>query len=511
MTRKTSRRRFLRSAATAGAALGLGEWAGLVPLSPATADDATVTADLLRFGPDIEPIVRQIEETPRARCPAMMVERLQRGLPYRQFLAALFLAGLRNRALGGHHIALLHAANELALDAPLAERLLPIFWALDSFKADLERRRPTPVLNALAGRLPAAGEAEDELQAAMEGRDGDRAERAIVSLARARGIRRAIEPVWHHGARDWVFIGHSAIWAASNWRTLQTAGERHAEPVLRYLVREMIDTGQGVAKETYDASRERVRDALGELPPDWGGAESGAGLTRELFGLVRDQKSDDACRLALAQLRAGKAKAGAVWDAVHLAAADIVLSTRPAASGRADAVALHANTVSEALHFAFRSSGEPANRLFLLLQAVGWMGLFRARVAPRFGAGVLEAAKSVLDIAPAEIQDSPAAAADEVLAARSSSPSDAVRKALAFARRFPDIGVMRRAAARLLPLKASADAHDIKFPVAMFEKEEWVSAEWRPYIAAAAAVSFLGSDRPDSDLMASVREAAGKL
>jgi hypothetical protein len=512
MTRDPSRRHFLQSAATAGAVLGLGEWAGLLSISPAKADDAKVAPDLIRFGPDIEPVVRLIEETPRAKCPAMMIEQLKSGLPYRQFLAALFLAGLRNRMLGGHHVALLHSANQLALDAPVTERLLPTFWALDSFKADVERRRTPRVLNELSGRLPAAEKAEEELHAAMDAQDGDRAERAVVALARAQGSGRAIEPLWRYGARDWVFIGHSAIWAANNWRTLQTVGEKHAEPVLRYLVREMIDNAQGEGKETYAANRERVREALDKLPADWGQAGGNAGLTKELLALVRENKADEACRLAVAQLREGKATAGAVWDAVHLAAGEMALCTRPAAAGaQRDTAALHASTVSEALHFAFRSSGEPANRLLLLLQAVGWMGLFRGRVAPRFGTGILKAKETVLDVTAAEVPDRPAAAADEILAARSSEAYEAVRKAFAFARRFPDSDVVRRSAARLLPLKATADPHDVKFPVAMFEKDEWVSPEWRPHMAAAAVVSFLGSDKPDSDLMTQVREAIRKL
>src|SRR5262245_21877510 len=134
MTREPSRRHFLQAAATAGAALGLGEWAGLAPISPATAADAKVTPDLIQFTPDIEPIVRLIEETPRAKCPAMMIEQLRAGVPYRQFLAAMFLAGLRNRALGGHHIALLHSSNELAIEAPGPERLLPTFGRWTALK-----------------------------------------------------------------------------------------------------------------------------------------------------------------------------------------------------------------------------------------------------------------------------------------------------------------------------------------------------------------------------------------
>ena len=65
MSRPLSRRSFLQSSAATGSALGLGEWAALAPLSPATAEDARVTPDLVRFGPDIEPVVRLIEDTPR--------------------------------------------------------------------------------------------------------------------------------------------------------------------------------------------------------------------------------------------------------------------------------------------------------------------------------------------------------------------------------------------------------------------------------------------------------------
>jgi hypothetical protein len=90
-----TRRHFLQPTASAAEGLGLGEWAELASLSPATTAEATVTPDLVRFGPDIEPVVRLIEETPRAKRPAMMIGQLWKVLPYRIFLAALFLANLR--------------------------------------------------------------------------------------------------------------------------------------------------------------------------------------------------------------------------------------------------------------------------------------------------------------------------------------------------------------------------------------------------------------------------------
>src|SRR5689334_13123715 len=85
-----TRRHFLQTTATAGAALGLGDFAALGPLGPANADEAKVKPDLIRFSPDIEPVVKLIVETPRAKCIPVMVDQLRNGLPYPRFLAALY-------------------------------------------------------------------------------------------------------------------------------------------------------------------------------------------------------------------------------------------------------------------------------------------------------------------------------------------------------------------------------------------------------------------------------------
>src|SRR5262249_8056459 len=48
----------------------------------------------MRFGPDVEPIVRLIEDTPRDKCVAIFLDQLRCGLPYRRFLAAVVFAPL---------------------------------------------------------------------------------------------------------------------------------------------------------------------------------------------------------------------------------------------------------------------------------------------------------------------------------------------------------------------------------------------------------------------------------
>src|SRR5215207_5794450 len=121
MSLDLTRRRFL---ATAGTAAGLGNFAALWPLGPATADEARVTPDLVRFGLDMEPVVRLIETTPEERCVAVMAEQFRNGLPFRHFLAALYLAAIRAAKWHGqihgydHNAYVVHSAYQLALDLP---------------------------------------------------------------------------------------------------------------------------------------------------------------------------------------------------------------------------------------------------------------------------------------------------------------------------------------------------------------------------------------------------------
>ena len=59
------RRRFLQTASALGLGAGLGSWDRLKLITPLDAAEAKVTPDIVRFRPEIEPIVRWIEETPR--------------------------------------------------------------------------------------------------------------------------------------------------------------------------------------------------------------------------------------------------------------------------------------------------------------------------------------------------------------------------------------------------------------------------------------------------------------
>src|SRR6516164_11075141 len=173
----TTRRRFLQTVAGA-ASLGLPDLPLLGELAAFGAEPPPAT---VRFGRDLEPVVRLIEDTPRDRCVAVFIDQLRRGLPYRRFLAAVFFAGVR-RHRSHHDVYKIHSVHQVSLDARPEERLLPLFWALHGYKKHQEDF-PRPLLTELKGPLPTPEMAGVELADAMDRFDADRAERALVALA----------------------------------------------------------------------------------------------------------------------------------------------------------------------------------------------------------------------------------------------------------------------------------------------------------------------------------------
>ena len=104
-------------------------------------------------------------------------------------------------------------------------------------------------------------------------------------------------------------------------------GWQHAESTLRVLARTVPLEGFGKPKDQvmksqpYAANLERVQQSLDRLPADWAAGGANPGVTRELLTLIREGRPVAAGERAARHLVDGKARAGAVWDAVHLAGA----------------------------------------------------------------------------------------------------------------------------------------------------------------------------------------------
>ena len=149
-----SRRGFVRGAiATTGALAGLGDFGFLSRLERLSAAETKLPSGAVQFRPEIEPLVRVLETTPRENLLEEIGARIRRGLAYRDVLTALLLAGIRNvqpRPSVGfkfHAVLVVNSAHLASIQSPDEHRWLPIFWALDYFKqAQSENERD--VLNA---------------------------------------------------------------------------------------------------------------------------------------------------------------------------------------------------------------------------------------------------------------------------------------------------------------------------------------------------------------------------
>src|SRR5207253_5117681 len=168
---------------------------------------------------------------------------------YQQLLTAVFLAGVRSiqpRPVGFkfHDVLVINSAHLASLAAPDSDRWLPLLWALDNFKdsqAQNQKQGDWFMSAVDDSKLPPDAQAKERFIEAMDNWDEEGADRAIAALVRRAGADEVIELFWRYGARDFRDIGHKAIYAANAWRTLNTIGWRHAEPVMRSLAFALLE------------------------------------------------------------------------------------------------------------------------------------------------------------------------------------------------------------------------------------------------------------------------------
>lgn len=488
-----------------GSALVAGNAAlsALRTITPASAAEAAVTPSLVRLNPEMEQTVQWIERTPRDEIFAAAVERLMNGLPYRDLLGGLFLAGIRNiqpRPVGFkfHAVMVINSAHQLSLDSPQEDRLSPLFWALDNFKKsqDQDVREGDWWLGPPnEPALPPAEKARELFEDAMERWDEEAADAAVTALCRTAGAGEVKELFWQYGARNQRNIGHNIIFTAQSFRTLETIGWRHAEPVLRSLVYGILAGERGEATAApFEANRELAKS----VRPGWTAGTPDGAATTDLLDVIRHGTPGQASAEVAAMLNRGVAPAS-LWDGVILAANELVLR-RPGIG------ALHAITASNSHHYAFRVAAQDTTRLLLLLQAAAWIPMFRGRV---LGSGSSAAQGPRIDaIQPVSGDERPAL--DEVFDEIAEDRMGSARKVFTFARQ----GGSPRAfmdTARHLVFEKGNDAHDYKFSAAAFEEIIHAGEAWRPHLMAASAMLFKGTAHRDSPLLDQTRQALERL
>ncbi len=510
----TSRRRFLQSAAAAGAAAGLGDLAFLSRLKPVSAAEVQTDPNLVRLHPDIEPVVRLLEDTPREKLLEEVAARIHGGLSYRDVLAALLLAGVRNvqpRPEVGfkfHAVLVVNSAHLASLASPDAHRWLPIFWALDHFKdAQAQDRREgeakklgdwsmRPVDEAA---VPTASRARAAFIEAMDHWDEAAADAAVAGLARTAGMHDIFEIMFRYGARDFRSIGHKAIFAANSLRTLNCIGYHHAEPVLRSLAYAML-AHEGDRPDARDATadrpwRQNVERAK-KIRANWLEGRIDPAATTEMLAALR-QGNEDETSEKVVELLNREIAPQAIWDALFVGAGELLVR-------QPGIVALHAGTSTNALRFAWDTTDSDDTRRMLLLQNAAYVSMFRQAMA---GRGEIKPYK-LDEMQPVSLEGGGQKAVDEIFADVSGDRMKAAGKVLAYVEANPEPTELIDAARLLIFLKGN-NAHDYKFSSAVLEDYQNVSPGWRGRYLASSVFNLRGSRGADNALVQRTRAALG--
>jgi hypothetical protein len=501
------RRRFLKTATVASAVAGLGDLNFLSRLPRVSAAESQLETRLVRFSPEIEPLVRLIEETRREQLLEEVAARIKRGTTYREVLSALQLAGVRSiqpRPVGFkfHAVLVVNSAHLASQNSPDSDRWLPIFWALDQFKSSQARNKQEGdwTMSAVDERsLPPPDKAKEAFIEAMHRWDDAKADTAVAALARSAGSQEMFEIFARIGARDFRDIGHKAIYVANSFRALANIGWQHAEPVLRSLAYALLDRGGQTNPAENDLAPDRPGrrnlKLIAEIKPEWRTGKPDPAATAEMLTTLRQGSDEDASRKAVELLNRGVA-AQSLFDAFFAFAGELVMH-------KTNVAALHTITSTNALHYAFLHSASDETRRFLLLQNAAFLALFRANI---LGAGA-KSEPLIEKFEPAEPK-SGAEGVEEIFADASRDKMLASRKALAWLKSSEQSKPFIDAAQRMIYLKGT-DSHDYKFSSAVLEDHSCIAPALRDRYLASSLFYLKGSGTPDNGLVKRTRAALG--
>ncbi len=505
---QSSRRRFLKSTVAGGALCGLGDLGFLSGLRPVSAAEAVPDPNVVQLRPEIEPLVRLLEETPRDKLLEEVAARIQGGVTYRQVLAALLLAGVRNvqprPAVGFkfHAVLVVNSAHLASVSSPDEHRWLPIFWALDHFKSSQAqdvRENNWTMAPVDESSVPRASKARQAFTDAMDNWDESAADAAVAGLARTAGANEVFEMFFRYGARDFRSIGHKAIFVANSWRTLQCIGWQHAEPVLRSLAYALQNhEGDNPAHRDANADRpwRRNLELAGQIRDTWLEGKTDDAATREMLAALREGSPDDACDKTVELLNRGIGPQS-IWDAILCGAGELLMC-------QPGIIALHAVTSANALRFAYQASGDDQTRRMMLLQNAAFVPLFRGAAR---GRGKVKDLR-IDELEPGDVASGESEAIDEIFAAVSSDPTSAAGKVLAHLEKHRRPKPLIDAARVLVFLKGT-NSHDYKFSSAALEDHAHLSPSWSRRYLATSVFNLRGSGHRDNNLVRRIRAALG--
>jgi hypothetical protein len=501
MTSRIDRRHLLKTGAALGVA-GLANLSWLSTMPRVTAQEAALDPKVVRLGSGIEPLVQLLEQTPREQLLEEVGSRIRNhGLSYRELLAALLLAGVRNvepRPSVGfkfHAVLVVNSAHLASLASPEEHRWLPIFWALDYFKsaqAADERERHWTMPPVAESSVPLPSKSRQAFLEAMESWNEPAADAAVAGLARSAGLNDIYEMFFRLGVRDLRSIGHKAIFVANSYRTLQSIGAEHAEPVLRSLAYALLNhdgTNPAEGDAETDRPYRRNQELLTKIRADWLDGQPDAGATAALLATLRTGSSSEACDQVVEMLNRGVSPQS-LWDALFVESGELLMR-QPAI------VALHSVTTTNAVNFAYRTTASDETRRLLLLQNAAFLPMFREQMKNR---GAV-ADRTVDTLATSDLEAHRGVSVRDVFQTLGKDPALAVQQALAVLNQGEGKAAELMDAARVLVFLKGTDSHDYKFSSAILEDYAHVSPRWRNMYLAANVPKLRSAGDDDNSLV----------
>ncbi len=501
-THSHNRRQFLSSAASTAAGLSF-----LSHLPHVSRAEATLTPGMVRFTDDIEPLVRLIEETPRQRLLEQVAQKIQSGTTYREVLAALLYAGVRNvqpRPSVGfkfHCVLVVNSCHLASLAGPDEDRWLPIFWAIDYFKdsqADEARRSGWHLQAVNESQVPTKEKARQAFIEAMESWDVEQADVATAAIVRHLPRKDVFNLFAQYAARDFRSIGHKAIYLANGWRTLDAIGWENAEPVLRSLTFALLNhQGESNPSDNQHAAdlAWRVNEPRAtELGEDWNKGQLDDKFTRELIQEGRTAAPANISELVASAMLNGVGPQS-VWDGVFMSAMELLMR-------QPGIVGLHGLTTANAVRFIYDNTDDELLKRKLLLQASSFNPYFR------------ESAKGRGQLSPMNYDTWEEKATDEkpdvesIIAEISSNKLDASMLVRKYLSQGGAPAPLIDEARRQIFLRGR-NAHDYKYSSAVLEDFSHLSPTWRDDYLALSVFSLKGSNDRQSPLVERTRAAIG--
>lgn len=501
MSLSSSRRQFLTTAASATAFAGVSQLGFLSKLPLVSAQEAKSAKDVVRLPADIEPLVRLIEETPREKLLEEIASKIHKGTSYREIVAALLLAGVKNvqpRPSVGfkfHAVLVVNSAHLASMSSPDDQRWLPIFWALDNFKSSQlqdEKEGNWTMGPVNESHVPSPSHALAAFNSAMNRWDEEAADAAVAGLIRTAGENELFDIFARYGCRDFRSIGHKAIYVANAWRTLNTVGWQYAEPVLRSLAYALLarEGNNNPAEGDLDADRpgRKNLERAQKFRADWQTGKIDEGATHDLLATIYAGDADQICNQIVDTINRGVSPQS-IWDALLVGAGELLMR-------QPGIVGIHTLTSTNALRYAYGACGNDDTRKLLLLQNGAFLTLFRSAMQNRGNVGE----QKIEQLEPADVPQDRQAALDSIFEAVTGNKTKAAQQTLAYARANPEPHDYINRARSLIFMKGR-DSHDYKFSSAVLEDYFHVSPAWRDRFLATSVFNLKGSRDNDVPLI----------